>query len=317
MERAFITGIAGFAGSHLAEHLRDKGWEVLGAEKSGVSLAHLEKVMGFIRVEECDIHRSEQVAAALANAKPDVVFHLAAVTFVPSAENASQKTLEVNVSGTLNVLEGCRGHAPAAQVILISSSEVYGKAPQEEMPLREDRVPAPANFYALTKLCAEELGRFYQRSHSLPVVILRPFNHIGPGQSPNFVTSSFARQIAEIEAGKREPVLSVGNLDAARDFTDVRDIVRAYSLAAERCRAGETYNVCSGRPHLVKELLDKLLDLTTARIEVRQDPHRLRKSDVPLFYGDYSKFRHAADWAPEREITSTLKDILDYWRGRV
>lgn len=315
MKRALITGIAGFAGSHLAERLLDAGWEVAGLELPGVPRDNVAGLAG-VRVEEADILDARATEGAVASAAPDVVFHLAAMSFVPAAEGAPRAALDVNAGGTLALLEACRRRAPGARVVVVSSSEIYGKVPPGGMPIGEDRAPAPANIYALSKLCAEEAARFYRRAHGTAAIILRPFNHIGPRQSPSFVSSSFARQIAEIEAGKREPVIDVGNLDAERDFTDVRDTVRAYALAAEKCAAGEAYNICSGRPRRIAELLELLLSLSTARIEVRTDPARLRKSDVPVFYGDGAKFAAATGWKAERPLEETLRDILDWWRGR-
>ena len=316
MKRALITGIAGFAGSHLAGRLCARGWEVVGLERPGVPRDNLAGI-GVLRVEDADILDPGATAGAVASASPGVVFHLAAVSFVPAAEKAPRVALDVNAGGTLNVLEACRRHAPAARVVVVSSSEVYGKVPPGEMPIAELRGPAPANLYALSKLCAEEAARCYGRAHAVSAVIVRPFNHIGPRQRPAFVTSTFARQIAEIEAGRKKPVIDVGNLDAERDFTDVRDMVRAYALAAEKCAPGETYNICTGRPRRIAEVLGMLLALSSVRIEVRQDQARLRKSDTPVFYGDCAKFARATGWRPEHPIEETLREILDWWRGRV
>lgn len=314
MTKALITGIGGFAGSYLAEHLIERGWEVAGVERGGVPLAALDSVADKISVEECDIVNAGDVARAFEKFAPDAVFHLAATSFIPSAENAPQDAFDANAKGSLNVLDACRRHLPNGRVILVSSASVYGMAPQDAMPLGEDRSPNPADFYALTKLCAEDIARYYHRVHALPVTILRPFNHIGPRQGTSFVTSSFAFQIVEIEKGKRDPILNVGNLSAARDFTDVRDMVRAYGLAVEKCRPGEVYNICTGRAYKIREMLDRMLKLTTARIEVREDPQRFRKVDVPLLYGDRSRFTKATGWNPELPVDKTIEDILDYWR---
>lgn len=316
MKRALITGIAGFAGSHLAGHLRAAGWEVGGLELPGVPRDNLAGIDG-VRVAGADILDGRAVEDAVASSAPDAVFHLAAVSFVPAAEGSPRGALDVNAGGTLVLLEACRRRAPAARVVVVSSSEVYGKVPPGGMPIAETSAPAPVNIYAFSKLCAEEAARCYRRAHGTAAVILRPFNHIGPRQAPSFVSSSFARQIAEIEAGLRGPVIDVGNLDAERDFTDVRDTVRAYALAAERCAPGEAYNVCSGRPRRIAELLEILLSLSPARIEVRVDPARLRKSDTPVFYGDGAKLALATGWGPGHPIEETLRGILDWWRGRV
>jgi GDP-4-dehydro-6-deoxy-D-mannose reductase len=314
MTKALITGIGGFAGSHLAEHLLEKGWEVTGIERGGVPLASLDGIAERISVEECDIVNTCDVARAFKKLAPDTVFHLAATSFIPSAENAPQTAFDVNARGSLNILDACRQHLPSAKIVLISSASVYGIVLPEMMPLREEYPPNPMDFYALTKLCAEEISRYYHRVHALPVTVLRPFNHIGPRQGQSFVTSSFAFQIVEIEQGKRDPILNVGNLSAARDFTDVRDMVRAYGLAVEKCSPGGVYNICSGRAHTIREILDRMLTLTAARIEIREDPERFRKVDVPLLYGDCTRFMGETGWKPERPLERTLEDILNYWR---
>lgn len=315
MTRALITGIGGFAGSHLAEHLLEKGWEVTGVERGGVPLTALDEVADRISVEECDIVDAGGVARAFEKFAPDTVFHLAATSFIPSAENAPQAAFDVNAKGSLNVLDACRRHLSRSKIVIISSASVYGMAPPERIPLGEKCPPNPMDFYALTKLCAEEISLYYHRVHALPVTILRPFNHIGPRQGLSFVTSSFAFQIVEIEKGKRAPILNVGNLSAARDFTDVRDMVRAYGLAVGKCSPGEVYNICSGTAHKIREMLDRMLELTAARIEIREDPKRFRKADVPLLYGDCSRFMQATGWKPERPLERTLEDILNYWRS--
>lgn len=317
MKKALITGVAGFAGSHLAQHLVDNGWDVTGVDRQGVPLNNLAGIMEKFTLEECDILRSTEVRNILKRGKPDVVFHLAAVSFVPSAEDAPQAAFETNVRGSLNVFEECRKQVPGARVILISSAEIYGKVTPEDVPLKEDREPCPANIYALTKLCSENIARYYGRASSTTAVVLRPFNHIGPRQNPNFVTSSFAKQIAEIEAGKKPPVIEVGNLEAARDFTDVRDTVRGYRLAAEKCESGKPYNICSGKAYVIRDILEKLLEISGAEIDVRQDPSLLRKSEVPILRGDHTRFSNATGWTPRFDINTTLRDILDYWREQV
>lgn len=317
MKRALISGIAGFAGCHLARHLVERGWRVSGIERHGAALNNLTPLLNRIRVEECDILSAKDMGLVLRKHQPEVVFHLAGTSFVPAAQNAPQMAFEINVKGSLNLLEETRENAPRARVILISSAEVYGKVLPREGPLTEKRPPRPANIYALTKLCAEEIALYYHQARGLDCVVLRPFNHIGPGQRPSFVTAAFALQIAEIEAGKKSPILKVGNLEARRDFTDVRDMVRAYRLAAEKCRAGKVYNVCSGNVYPIKTILEKMLALTSQRIEVRRDHKRMRKVEIPLYQGNSSRFSRATGWKPEYDIDSTLKNILDYWRGQV
>lgn len=314
--RALITGMAGFAGSHLAAYLVSRGWEVAGIERHGVSQSNLVELTDKVSIEECDILSPKDVGEVIRRYRPTAVFHLAGTSYVPTAQNAPQLAFEVNVKGSLNVMEETVANAPGARFILISSAEVYGQAPPESMPLTEDHPPSPANIYALTKLCAEETALYYSSARELDTVILRPFNHIGPGQRPSFVTASFALQIALIEAGKKPPVMEVGNLRASRDFTDVRDMVRAYHLAALRCEKGLTYNISSGRAYTIEEILERLLEKTQAKIEVRTDPKRLRGKESQLFRGDSSRFSNQTGWRAEFDIDRTLEEILHYWRGR-
>ncbi len=316
-KRALITGVAGFAGSHLARELVRDGWDVSGIERHGAVLSNLTDLIDRIRVEECDILSAKDVGYVLRKHKPDAVFHLAGTSFVPAAQNAPQMAFEINVKGSLNILEETRENAPEAVLLIISSAEVYGRSDPDRMPLIEDNKLRPVNIYALTKVCAEEISFYYHRVKGLNCVVLRPFNHIGPGQRPSFVTSAFALQIARIEAGKQKPVLWVGNLEAARDFTDVRDMVRAYRMAAEFCEPAVPYNICSGKAYKIKEILDKLLALSKVEIEIREDPERLRASEVPIFQGDHTRFTEATGWEPEFSIDDTLKTILYYWRGQV
>ncbi len=317
MKRALITGIAGFAGSYLAEHLIESGWEVAGLERLDLHYKNLEGIADRVRVEECDILQEQKVARVVRRWKPDTIFHLAGLAFIPSAENSPQMAFEVHGRGTLNLLEACRKYGRESRVIIISSAEVYGSVPRDKMPISERTPLHPVNIYGATKLCAEELAAFYRRAYSLAAIVLRPFNHIGPRQNPRFVTADFARQIARIEAGKKKPVLQVGNLEAARDFTDIRDMVRAYRLAAEKCDPGVIYNICSGRAYTIQKILDKLLGMTERRIEVKPEEKRLRKAEVPLTRGDSSRFRKKTGWKPQNTIDSSLKNILDYWRKSV
>ncbi len=317
MKKALITGIAGFAGGHLAGSLVREGWEVAGVERHGAVLDHPVFLRERVRVEECDILAARELGRVIGKFQPEAIFHLAGTTHIPMAQSDPQLAFDTNIKGTLNLLEAAAERAPRTRMILVSSAEVYGKARPEEMPLTEDHPLRPSSIYGLTKLCAEETARYYCRNRGLDTVILRPFNHIGPGQRPRFVAASFALQIARIERGGRPPVLEVGNLEPARDFTDVRDMVRGYRLAAEKCPAGGVYNVCSGRALRVREILERLIGLSDRAIEVRTAAGRARKSDVPIFQGDHTRFADATGWRPEYGIDDTLQVILDYWRQRV
>ena len=248
------------------------------------------------------------------DSRPDAVVHLAAISFVQDVERAPEPAFTTNVRGTHNLLEATLHHAPDATFVAVSSAEVYGKVSPADLPLRERQPLAPANLYAVTKVAVEALC--HACASSLRIVILRPFNHIGPGQSPSFVVSSFARQIAQIEAGRAEPVLRVGNLDARRDFTDVRDVADAYRLAIEYCQPNTPYNVCSGEAVSIQHVLDTLLSMTTARIRVEPDPARLRPSDLPILLGCPDKFLQATRWQQRLKLVQSLADVLGYWRGQ-
>ncbi|MDP8236566.1 MAG: GDP-mannose 4,6-dehydratase [Candidatus Erginobacter occultus] len=317
MRKALITGIAGFAGGHLAESLIEAGWEVAGIERHGAVLDHPVFLLDRVKVEECDILAARELGRVIGEFQPDAIFHLAGTTHIPMAQSDPQMAFETNIKGSLNILDATAASAPSARLILVSSAEVYGKSRPEEMPLTEDRPLRPASIYGLTKLCAEETAFYYARTRGLDAVVLRPFNHIGPGQRPRFVSASFALQIARIEKGLQPPVLEVGNLDPARDFTDARDMVRGYRLAVGKCDSGSVYNICSGRAYPIREILDRLLKLSDLEIEVRPSAERTRATDVPIFRGDHSRFTAATGWRPEYGIDDTLKAILDYWRGRV
>jgi GDP-4-dehydro-6-deoxy-D-mannose reductase len=256
------------------------------------------------------------LAKTLRRAKPDTVYHLAATTSVSEGEADPKGTMEVNLTGTLHLLEAIRKEAPGARLVHVSSSEVYGRVPAEENPIREDRIAAPVHLYGLSKLLSEELVRFYQEFHGICAAILRPFNHIGPGQSDRFVCASLARQIASIELGRADPILRLGNLDPVRDFTDVRDTVEAYRLAAEFCPSGSIHNIASGQGTSIADLLGLLLALTGARIEVREDPDRVRKTDIPVLVGDTESFSARTGWQRRYPLRETLSDTLAYWRRR-
>lgn len=317
MRRALITGIAGFAGGHLAWSLLEAGWEVAGIERHGAVLDHPVFLLERVKVEECDILAARELGRAVRKFRPEAIFHLAGTSHIPMAQSAPQLAFETNIKGSLNILDAAAEYSPRARMVLISSAEVYGQVRPEEMPLTEDHPLRPASIYGLTKLCAEEAAFYYSRVRGLDTVILRPFNHIGPGQRSRFVSASFALQIARIEKGLQPPVLEVGNLDPARDFTDVRDMVRGYRLAAEQCPSASVYNLSSGRAYTIREILERLLRLSDREIGIRSAEGRMRETEVPIFQGDHTRFTAATGWRPEYGIDDTLKTVLDYWRDRV
>jgi len=316
--RVLITGITGFVGSHLADSLVARGdVEVFGTRRWRSRTENILHLRDRVTLLDCDLHDAASVRRTLAEVRPDRIFHLAAQSYVPTSWLTPAETVANNVLGQVNLLEAVRDLGLEARIQIAGSSEEYGMVHPEELPIRETNPLRPLSPYAVSKVGQDLLGYQYWMSYRLHIVRTRGFNHSGPRRGEVFMTSNFARQIAEIEKGQREPFLRVGNLDAIRDFTDVRDMVRAYWLALERGEPGEVYNICSGRGYAVREVLELLLGLTSARIEVRPDPARLRPSDVPVLVGDCQKFRRATGWEPTIPFEVTLKDLLDYWRQRV
>ena len=314
-KKALIIGAAGFVGGYLTEALLKAGYEVYATK------LEFEKIEGTgATVYNMDVTSVTETGAVIADVKPDAVFHLAAQSSVKLSWEKPYLTLNVNIIGALNVLEACRalsetGKSP--RVLLIGSAEEYGKVTPEQCPIKEDLSCAPKNLYALSKLTQNGLGRIYAESFGMDIITVRAFNHTGPRQAPAFVLADFCKQVAEIEAGTKEPVISVGNLEAMRDFTDVRDIVKAYILLAEKGRGGETYNVGRGQAVKIMSLLEMILKEAKCPIEVRRDEARMRPSDVPLHVADTEKIRNDTGWQPMLTLAETVKDTLDYWRGAV
>ncbi len=317
--RILITGITGFVGSHLAEYcLKQPNVQVFGTVLShhlGDELQRIEKIKDKIELLECDLTNRVAAARVMEKARPDKIFHLAAQSFVPTSWKSPEDTLCNNIIAQLNIFEVAREMKLDPVIVLACSSEEYGQVSENEVPVKETNPLRPLSPYAVSKIGQEKLGYQYYKSYGLKVVLTRFFNTEGPGRGQDFVTSNFAKQVAEIEKGKREPVIYVGNLEAQRDFNDVRDMVRAYWLASEKCQYGEPYNVCSGKARTIQSVLDILLNLSKVKnIEVKQDSERMRPSDVPILEGDYSKFKEATGWQPEIPFEKTMEDLLNYWR---
>jgi len=317
--RALITGITGFAGSHLAECLlaEHPEVEVFGTYRWRSRRENIEHLARRVELREADLRDYSSLHSLLDEVRPDAIFHLAAQSFVPSSWRAPAETLTTNIAGQTNLFEAVRylGLDPTIQIAC--SSEEYGLVHPDETPIREDNPLRPLSPYAVSKVAQDFMGYQYFQSYGMKVVRTRGFNHTGPRRGDVFVTSNFAKQVASIEAGLQEPVIRVGNLDAIRDFTDVRDMVRAYWLAVTRGRPGEVYNIASGVGIHIHELLDRLIALSEAEVEVRVDPERLRPSDVEILIGDSSKFRADTGWEPKIPFEQTLTDVLDYWRERL
>lgn len=309
---ALITGVAGFAGSHLAERLLASGHAVTGVVRPGTELANLAGFRERLELVEAPLEAGP-LADALAAARCDVVFHLAAQAHVARSWKEREETFRSNVLGTIATLDAALAAPARPRVVLASSAEVYGR---EGTLFSEESPSHPDTPYALSKLMAEEAALSYHRWDGLPVVVARAFNHTGPRQEPTFVCAEFARQLAEIAHGSRPPRLVVGNLEARRDFSDVRDVVRGYELLAERGAPGRVYNLCSGRAVSVRSILDRLRELVGREVAVEIDPAKLRKLDVPELVGDPRRAREELGYAPEIPLEDTLRELLAYWTGR-
>lgn len=314
--KILITGITGFAGSHLAHYLKNLGDdEIAGLSLSapGDKFARLFD-NGAPPVHCCDITDTESLTAVMQKERPDAVVHMAARAQVANAWQEAVGIVKTNVVGAQALMQAVHNTVPQAKVLLVSSGEVYGSVLPEELPLSEDCKLRPNNPYSVSKAAQELIAMQYHAASNMEVVIARPFNHIGPRQVGNFVVPAFAKQIAEIEAGLRKPVIKVGNLDSQRDFTDVRDTVRAYHLLLTKGWPGEAYNIASGTPHPISGILAALLRLSQAAPKIERIPELMRPSDTPVIVGDSSKLRSLGDWRPLISLEQSLKDTLDYWR---
>ncbi len=315
MRRVLVTGVTGFAGSHLVDFMLEQGdVEIWGIQRWRSRTENIEHFRDRIKLVECDLRDAESTRDTIEQSKPDWIFHLAAQSFVPTSWRAPSESLTTNVLGQLHVFEACRRVGLKPRIQIACSSEEYGMVYEDELPIKETNPLRPLSPYAVSKVAQDMLAYQYFMSYQTDVVRTRGFNHEGPRRGPVFVASDFAKQIADIERGLKPPVLHVGNLDARRDFTDVRDIVRGYWLALEKGEPGEVYNLCSGKAWTIRALLDHLLSLAKVKIEVKQDPARLRPSDVPVLLGDPSKFHAATGWKPVIPFERTLADMLEFWR---
>ncbi len=305
--RSLVVGAEGFVGGHLCRHLRQCGDDVVGT--------CLSEELGDGTQIPLDITDAAAVVEVVTELEPRVIYHLAAISFVPESLRNPSKTFEVNTLGTVHLLAAAARLAQPPRLVFVSTGEVYGLVEPDQTPVSERRPVDPRTPYAASKLAAELALKGCEGIEGAPPwVVLRAFNHTGPGQAPSFVCSDFAAQIAAIEAGRREAVIRVGNLSAQRDFTDVRDVVQAYRLVSERGQPGATYNVASQRPVSIQSILERLLELSATQIRVERDPARLRPVDMPLVVGDASALAAATGWQPRIPLDQTLVDLLEYWR---
>ena len=312
--KALVTGISGFAGSHLAEFLLNKGYKVYGTFYDKSTFSNLNGFIDRITLYQCDIRNYNNLKEIIEKVKPDEIYHLAAISFIPTALKNPKMTFDTNLYGTLNLYQAIIELRINPKILFVGSADEYGLVKESDIPINENCPLMPLNPYSISKASADFLSYFYFKNHHLNIIRVRPFNHIGPRQSPEFVCSDFAKQIAEIEKGLKAPIINVGNLEAKRDFTDVSDTVRAYWYAVQKGETGEVYNICSERSIQIRGLLNNLLELSSKKIEIINDPKRIRPSDNPILQGDSTKFRKKSCWKPEIPFDKTLKDILEYWR---
>lgn len=314
MTKVLITGITGFAGSHLADYLLQVGgYEICGTHLDDKTLSNLSQIEK-IHLHKLNLLDEEATQKLVEDEKPDVIFHLAALTSPRGSLDNPSETFVNNITAEINILEPLKKlKLLQTKVLIVSSAEVYGLVSEEDLPIDEDTAFNPTNPYAVSKLAQDFLGLQYFLSSKLQIIRVRPFNHVGPRQSPAFVISAFAKRIVEIEKGK-EKVMKVGNLSSKRDFTDVRDMVKAYVLAIEKGKTGDVYNLGSGRSYEISQILSMMISMSKSKIETEEDSSLLMPSDNPELLCDFSKFKNLTGWQPEIPIEKTLSETIEYWR---
>jgi len=301
----------------MAELLLSKGFKVHGLCRWRSRTENIDHIKSKIHLVEGDLLDAHSLQQLMMDVRPTHIFHLAAQSFVPASWTSPAVTLEINVVGSCNLFEAVRAAQLNPLIQIACSSEEYGLVKPEEVPIKETNPLRPLSPYGVSKVAMDYLGYQYFKSYNMRIVRTRGFNHTGPRRGDVFAESTFAKQIAEIEKGTAEPVISVGNLEAKRDYTDVRDMVKGYFLAAEKGSPGEVYNICSGRARKINEVLQTLLSFSKVKVEIRQDPARMRPSDVPILLGDSTKFRRRTGWKNTISFEQTMEDLLNYWREKI
>lgn len=317
--KVLITGITGFAGSHLADYILDNHPEaqVYGMIRWRSRMENILHIEDQIHLTEADLKDMASLKKCLAEIQPDRIFHLAAQSFVPTSWKCPAETFAINAVGQINLFEALLSLGMSPRIQIAGSSEEYGLVNSDEVPMKETNPLRPLSPYAVSKVAQDLLGWQYFKSYGMKIVRTRGFNHTGPRRGEVFICSNFAKQIVEIERKKREPVIYVGNLEAKRDFTDVRDMARAYWLSLEKGEDGDVYNLGTGKTYSIKEVLDMLLAISKVDVKIEVDPDRLRPSDVPVLLSDSSKFKKLTGWEPRIPFSQSLQDLLEYWRQRV
>ena len=317
--RVLITGFTGMAGSHLADYLLSlpEKIELFGTFRWRSRMENVAHLEGKVDLIQCELTDFTNAVNALEISKPDFIFHLAAQSYVLASWSSPTATMLENPRMQINLFEAMLMLGIDCPIQVALSSEEYGMVYPHEIPINEDNPLRPLSPYAVSKVTQDMMAYQYHKSRGLKTIRTRTFNHEGPRRGEVFVTSNFARQIALIEAGKQEPVIYVGNLEAKRDWSDVRDVARAYWLAVNRCAPGDVYVIASGKSYSVREMLDMLLGMSTVKVEIAEDPARMRPSDVMVLQGDPSKFKAQTGWEPEIPLEQTLSDLLDHWREEV
>ena len=312
--KALIIGASGFVGTYLVEEIRRSLFcEVITATSRETDTLGI----GEDKTVHLNILDRKQILDVLLSEKPDYIFHLAAQSSVALSWKNPKSTVDTNIIGAINLISAIKQSGYSPRVLIVGSGEEYGRVKETDIPIRENAVLAPCNVYAVTKVCQNMMASIYARAYGLQLVMTRSFNHIGPGQSPQFVVADFCSQAVKIEKGLQEPVFRVGNLSAKRDFTDVRDVVKAYCMLIQYGKPGETYNVGSGHAVAVQEILDIILSQTKAEVKVETDPSKLRPVDVPVIEADISKIYKDTGWKPEISPAQTITDIMQYWRNHI
>ena len=308
MKKGLVIGAAGFVGRYLVKEMCNNEIETFVTK-----LPHEKFTEGFVNVYDLDILDKDAIVNILYEIQPDYIFHLAAQSSVGVAWKNPLLTVDVNIKGSINVMDAVRELFYKPRVLLIGSGEEYGYIKPEETPIPEDNLLRPGNIYAATKACQNMIGSIYAKAYDMDLMMVRAFNHIGPGQAPLFVVSDFCKQVAEIEKGIREPVIMVGNLAAKRDFTDVRDVVKAYVKLIKQGNPGETYNVGSGSAQEIRQILEKVIAMSDVDIKIETDSNKIRPVDVPIIEADITKLNILTGWKPEISVEQTIHETLDYW----